>query len=540
MVFHSFILISAVVSLASAANDWSKPCFSGVCEYDLPATSDSGASGTLKIWGDENSIGDVTVAGGWTILECSPDALNQDIRLVCSGSTEDCDRLHTSGPEGKVVRLPENCGQNAFAVITKAWVPEDQSIPADVAATLFESIDTSRRMKGSVSFAIRAANIPGAAGEIDIPTDPQERRGMNSRVYQRGLFDFIGKAIQALQNLNNIDSKNSVKLPAVNVDKQFNLVDESISCPPVNARLKIDVDAKAHALATIGVAVTGTMLPPKIDTFALLTNLNAELDGTINVQAGVTGTLDSGKVQIFQVGIPGLDFPGILTLGPSFQVNAQAKAALDLDVGLSVGINYKNDNAELVFPPNSKQASKGAFNVGDTPLKLSASPGVNATGSLEAHLIPSLTVGLSALGGVVDAKVFLDLDASATLKLGLEAEAVGVVIVDSKPAAAAVDAEVAVRRESTRIMRRHKKHPKTEEVVAPTSTVDAIPVMATPDVREVSTDGSAKFGGCVELGAGLDVNAGANADFFGLFNQGTSVNLFSKKFELFKVRFLNN
>jgi hypothetical protein len=59
-------------------------------------------------------------------------------------------------------------------------------------------------------------------------------------------------------------------------------------------------------------------------------------------------------------------FSSILTLGPSFQVNAQAKAALDLDVDLSVGINYKIDNAELVFPPNGKQANTGAFNVSDT------------------------------------------------------------------------------------------------------------------------------------------------------------------------------
>ena len=112
------------------------------------------------------------------------------------------------------------------------------------------------------------------------------------------------------------------------MDKQFNLVNQNISCPPVSASLKIDVDAKANALATIGVAVTGTLVPPKIDTFALITSelgvsclcitiiiftfldLNAELDGTIDVQAGVTGTFDSGNIQIFQVGIPGLDFPG--------------------------------------------------------------------------------------------------------------------------------------------------------------------------------------------------------------------------------------
>jgi len=98
-------------------------------------------------------------------------------------------------------------------VVTKAWVPQDQSIPPDVASTLarrqdppqvrsltvvtnFESVDASRRTRGAVNFAIRAANIPGAAGEIDIPTDPQQRRGMNSRVYQRGAFDFIGNAVR--------------------------------------------------------------------------------------------------------------------------------------------------------------------------------------------------------------------------------------------------------------------------------------------------------------------------------------------------------
>jgi hypothetical protein len=143
------------------------------------------------------------------------------------------------------------------------------------------------------------------------------------------------------------------------------------------------------------------------------------------------------------------------------------------------------------------------------------------------------------LGGVVDANVFLDLDASATLTFGLEAEAVGVVVVDPKATAAAADAEVAVRRDSMRFTRRgYPKYNKLLKVesVTPTSTVATVPATPSPESREVSVDGSAKFGGCVELDTGLDVNAGANADFFGLFNKGTSVSLFSKKFELFKVR----
>lgn len=151
-----------------------------------------------------------------------------------------------------------------------------------------------------------------------------------------------------------------------------------------------------------------------------------------------------------------------------------------------------------------------------------------------------MNIGLSALGGVVDAKVFLNLDASATLTFGLEAEALGVVVVNPKATAAAADAEVAVRRDSMRFAkRRYPKHNKllNVESVTPTSTVAAVPATPSAETGEVSVNGSTTFGGCVELDTGLDVNAGANADFFGLFNKGTSVNLFSKKFELFKVRF---
>jgi len=92
-------------------------------------------------------------------------------------------------------------------------MPQDQSIPPAIAsnltrrqaspevqaltiATNFESVDDSRRTGGSVNFAIRAANIPGAAGEIDVPTDSQQRRSMNSRIYQRGVFDFVGNAVK--------------------------------------------------------------------------------------------------------------------------------------------------------------------------------------------------------------------------------------------------------------------------------------------------------------------------------------------------------
>jgi hypothetical protein len=57
----------------------------------------------------------------------------------------------------------------------------------------------------------------------------------------------------------------------------------------------------------------------------------------------------------------------ILTIGPSFKIDAQATAKLDLGVDLTVGLNYNINGAQLVFPPNSgANQNQGAFNIGDT------------------------------------------------------------------------------------------------------------------------------------------------------------------------------
>ena len=83
---------------------------------------------------------------------------------------------------------------------------------------------------------------------------------------------------------------------------------------------------------------------------------------------------------MFEIGIPGLDFPGyvcplntmlvpfhrhliisIFTLGPSFKVNAQATATLDLDINMAVNLAYKVTNGQLIFPPNAQLPGGGNF-----------------------------------------------------------------------------------------------------------------------------------------------------------------------------------
>lgn len=56
----------------------------------------------------------------------------------------------------------------------------------------------------------------------------------------------------------------------------------------------------------------------------------------------------------------------ILSIGPTFDVNVEADAVLDLAVDLQVGLVYNISNAQLVFPSTGSAQSRGEFNIGDT------------------------------------------------------------------------------------------------------------------------------------------------------------------------------
>ncbi|KAF9256761.1 hypothetical protein L218DRAFT_1022795 [Marasmius fiardii PR-910] len=465
-------LLSFVAPSVNAGNDWKTPCLKGVCQYSLSGNS----SGTVKIWGSPDGITDITPAAGWEILNCSPDELSQDIRLVCQGDESPgsgCAHLYqTIGAEGKIVRLPENCGKSAFAHITKAWDSEDQSIPETLARriirrggtppivkalhldTNFTAADKWRQV-GPVYFAIQGANFPGA--DVKGIIESRERR---SRIYRRETNELFG--INPFKN--RIDISKTIDLDPISFTKSANLLDSRISCPPqADAGISADIDSSGSAMVNFGIAATGTIFPPNFDELTIFSGMQS----TAQTQFGVAlmifeqGSLDSGRIKIFEAGVPpSFDIPAIFSMGATFSISTQASVQLDVNMNMTVGFNYQVEDAQLVFPPKDQNAG-GNFQIGDTP-----------------HLIPEINFGISAFGGSAQAQVFLDLDASATLGMSLEAS--------------------------------------EEQTNANNSTTTT--------------------GGCADMTAGFDVDAGARGSFFKIFNEQTQVSLFSKKFPLFKVR----
>ncbi|EIM91796.1 uncharacterized protein STEHIDRAFT_46336 [Stereum hirsutum FP-91666 SS1] len=521
--FSSILLLQASTATAKT-NDWSVPCFQGRCAYDLVHTANSGdnstsssggANGSLQIWGSTTGISDITSSAGWIILSCNPSAASSttsnqtqvDVRLVCSSedtSATGCDHLFANGAEGTLVRMPpqdsQNCTSAPFLRVAKAWIPEDQTISTSVkrsiigrgdnstvhALTLdtnFAVMDASKH--GNVSFSIQAGSVysPNTGSTAASSTVSSRRRGYH---HSRRFFGAHTTSLESTPT--SIAVSNSLAtLISADVPCSASVASPTFSAGPVSAQAGVEasVDVNLDAQIQVGIVAAGSLIPPKITELGLTADFNASIDGKLNLEANVTGTIDSGTISLFQVGIPGLSFPGILTIGPSFAINAEAKATLEIDVDLTLDLAHNITNGHMVFPPGAASADQttnnGQFVPSNTGLTFAANPELNGTASVEAHLIPTLQIGITAFEGIASANIFLDLDASA--KLGLNGST-------------------------------------------------SASVTGTANSTDVSTTAPQ---GCVDVSAQLSVNAGADAKFFSIFDETVQVPLFDKTFDIFQV-----
>lgn len=260
-------------------------------------------------------------------MDCSPDALSQNIRLVCNTAderSEHCQNLFEGvGPEGKLVRLPENVSVHfilldlfvefkhrfgccsvvpvPLPVLKDLGFPKINHFPQRSPSALFVvkvkpprsgrlqstriSLPSIPRMPclsaiqchpndvfsaGPVNIAIRGANVPGAGAEI-VPDPAVVQARSHPRQFNKRFFgQFVRDAIDAITGLNTFDVNQSSDLPSLDINENFNLFQASFGCDPVEANVSVDVRAKARAAANIGIAGTGTIIPPDFSDIGIV------------------------------------------------------------------------------------------------------------------------------------------------------------------------------------------------------------------------------------------------------------------------------
>ncbi|KAH7097314.1 hypothetical protein BKA62DRAFT_643487 [Auriculariales sp. MPI-PUGE-AT-0066] len=465
--FKIIVLTQTLFGLALAGNDWSKACLNGKCSYEGGDGVNSAWS-TLDLKASPSTLSDITPAAGWTITGCKSTWASgvAHIQLKCEGSaqqTANCNHLFDGGAAAnKVVRLTEACGVGAFARVINATETSLDSYDVSLDYDFSQIPSDGTR---SLSFSVTASNVKGGTSGTSL----RARHSIPQRRYPVALT-------------RRFDVDKTFDLPPLKVNKAFNLLNRTFDCPAaaggvgLTASLDVSADVAVNIQSAFGISLEGRILPfPKVTSFSLTATATGDAGATFDALASVTGTFTTGDITLFQAGLPGLNVPGIINIGPQFVLNSRLDASLGLQANVRAGATYTIPQVSLVFPPSAGKSIATIKPVPDA-LGLQLEPGATADATVIAHLVPRLEFGIEVLKGLAEAEIFLNVDGSA--KLSAQAEA---------------SADISVG-----------------------------------DTTDTTVNG------CVGLDAGVAVTAGATGSIPGIFSKTKSFDLFRKNFNLFE------
>ncbi|KAJ8693340.1 hypothetical protein PTI98_008344 [Pleurotus ostreatus] len=456
----SIPLLAATLVAGLGHNDWDRPCWNGECAYDLPAHK--GQSGTIKLFAaNPYAIADITPAAGWVVLDCDPQAVVQEIRLVCMGGDTEgagCDHLTSgAGPLDKYVRLPENCSQSPFGRITKYWVHADQSVPehhgvirrdngsphvyAISIDDKFDQIDYNKH--GDVRYVAYGVSVPGLATNFAIPSDISD-----PDIAKR----FISQAVADLRNGLRAMHAHSVyarfaatpaaaatiPLPSASdlrEDESTSVTIGSSSTPLIPLKLKsepktcessghnasgdasfsvgLDIDTYIWGRGKWGGGVTGTN--GAIDAIlGFLEDFDVNLKHSFKIYAELNGEFswdfDTPPVSIPEVtalhlGVVQLGLMGGAKIATKFNVTAEAS--------LTSTVQYGLQHISLTIPSKKDVHLTPYFN--STPVDGLFGGEVSAVFGVLGGITPKIMVGASTSGGSARVDAWLGVEVGLAL-----------------------------------------------------------------------------------------------------------------------------
>ncbi|KAI0757754.1 hypothetical protein C8Q80DRAFT_1135265 [Daedaleopsis nitida] len=420
---HSLVASLLPLSVWASITRRTQPCHSGECHWEL--SNDSGMA-MLSVMGSRSSISDLTSASGWTVLDCR----DTDIRLVCHDPSKGCDHLYLRGAEHTLVRLPSECGSTPFAFVKREWTHEDQYIPLEK-RSMFPRYDRRTQPVKGVRITTDYSEIDRTRhGRISLSfrgVGPFTRAKRSEDVSWGQVEEWIKKYGAHINQTKALDSPRAFELTDT-----ARLYNTSFSCPQngdvpaYSGAVTVDFTTTFNGSVGFGLAFEAELsarIPPiKFTHFSTFINMNATLRGTLDIDATLSGSLSTGKRSLGQIGIPGLDFPPFISIGPTLILYAEAEATLNTDVKLTTDLSYTFSDAQLLFPPSESSNDTTALSPGDAAISLSAGPNVIADTQLSVHITPTLSFGIKLLDGLFDTTVNLDVDASATADLSVTAQ----------------------------------------------------------------------------------------------------------------------
>jgi hypothetical protein len=181
--------------------------------------------------------------------------------------------------------------------------------------------------------------------------------------------------------------------------------------------LDISVAGNAHISSHFGYYLEATIVPPGIQQSYVYFSTDAAAQATFTITGLASASFDSDQLEIFSAGFPGLYYPGLLTLGPSLHVYAQLTGQLSMSGKFQTSVGYTFPSFEVVIGKEDSNSDSETYDPPVTPdgsnqgYDFSFGYNVALEGKVEAHIVPTLQLGLSILGGqVMDAQIFANAD----------------------------------------------------------------------------------------------------------------------------------
>lgn len=417
----------------------------------------------------------------WDVFDCF-DAKSEGehtVRMVCTddSASSNCDKIHLGhGAVGTIVEMPQGCGPGKYAVVKALEESANQQLPTHLRARdlrlskiydLTFDYDFTRvpRDLGDTQMRIDFSNEPGY---WDTVVDHAARK----RKVKRGLSAHGGNHRRWLEESYRAD-KNSVSheelhrrwfgsdliswlrelllgdddidVPLVgnrySQDFTVVLLDESFpDCPVggnvyVNGRLNVQATTHVDVTTNFGFTIVTTLGNFDLSNSYLYFRNRGDVDAVFSADAVAQATWSSGDIKLFSADQFGATFqvPGIVTIGPNFQLNGKVEGQLTLAASFQASVKVASWDIRQTYPvanndwmPQSKETASrdGTQSVGQPKFEY----GVKASGFITAHVRPIVSFGIqfnSKLLSSASATVNLIADGHVTFRADASAGSSG-------------------------------------------------------------------------------------------------------------------
>ena len=388
----------------------------------------------------------------WELFNCN-DAVSEEgqtIQAVCMDGSEDsnCKDIYKGkGVPGTILQMPQGqgCGPGKYAVAKSMVESKNQTLPRHLSRrdlshkpvvydlTFDYDFERVPRDFGDTQMRVDYSNEPGYWDRIVAQPGEHKKKkkkrslddvgGNHKRWLEEEWRDDLHFGALSHQDLHKrwfgssvIEWIKGILSEGIKMDKRYDydeqieaiILQEDWKCETEHAKYQAKLDASVVAAiqmsTSFGFTLITKLTPGGLDLKNSFLHFDNEgkIEAIFTLDALARVDWDSHVINLANIPLPGAAFkiPGIMTIGPQFSLDGRLKAALAVQGRVEARVTIAEWDVRQVYPEQSGDLAPSATHKPsrDFNTKGLANPSFNvsveAFGSLEAHMLPTIAFGI--------------------------------------------------------------------------------------------------------------------------------------------------